>query len=374
MTMTEPTVGSRARMLDMSGSIPAGPRPWAPVKIGRAEIEAEIDRLATLPRPANGRRVSQIVHPESTGPGLGLAPGVAVALEVLLPGEETRAIRENAGLVQIGIRGRGQVHAHDTTFQLRPLDVCTIPSMKGYRFVNDGDDLWVRLSYSNSPLLDKLGIHYVEELGESWQPTPAAERAADAKYTRETAPDFQISDTGARLRGYEYLVDIEVVENKPLHWPWQEVSQHLAQTPDDGKRGIMALFNPATERRNGATHSFFVTASMVPPGAPARPRGRGHRHTSVAINYHFAGRGESVVGGQTITWKAGDLLLSAPGWLEHAHYQDPDHGLGIFTVQDHPQQIGLESLVWQENMGGPILTLGSEQGQTGYIGPRQTGA
>jgi gentisate 1,2-dioxygenase len=374
MTLTTPEVRSRALLLDTSGTLPSGPRAWAPVKISRAEIEAEMERLADLPRPANGRRAAEFVHPESTEPGIGLAPGVAVTLEVLLPGEQTTPIRENAGLVEICIQGRGRIHVNDTTIQLGRLDVCNIPSMKGYWFVNDGSELWARLSYSNRPLLDKLGVHYVEELPLTWTPSRAAERPIDVKYTRHTAPDILVSDTGARLRGYEFLVDIEVVENEALHWPWQHVSEHLMQAPGDGKRPIMALYNPATERRNGATHSFFVTASMVPKGAPARPRGRGHRHTSVAINYHFAGRGESEVGGQTITWEAGDLLLSAPAWMEHAHYQDPEHGLGIFTVQDHPQQIGLESLVWQEDVEGPVLALGSEQGQTGYIGPRQAGA
>jgi gentisate 1,2-dioxygenase len=134
----------------------------------------------------------------------------------------------------------------------------------------------------------------------------------------------------------------------------------------------MALYNPATGRRTGATQSFFVTAARIPPGTPPLSPRRGHRHTSVAINYHFLGGGESVVDGQTIAWRAGDLLLSAPGWLEHAHFHGPE-GLGVFTVQDHPLQIGMESLVWQERMDGPILALGAEAGQTGYVGPREVG-
>jgi gentisate 1,2-dioxygenase len=134
----------------------------------------------------------------------------------------------------------------------------------------------------------------------------------------------------------------------------------------------MALYNPATERRQGATHSFFVTAMLVAPGTKPPQRGRGHRHSSVAINYHFSGSGVSTVGYQDISWEAGDLLLSAPGWLEHAHYNGPE-GFGAYTVQDHPLHIGMESLVWQEDMNGPVLALGSEPGQTGYVGPRAAG-
>ena len=66
------------------------------------------------------------------------------------------------------------------------------------------------------------------------------------------------------------------------------------------------------------------------------------------------------------------ISLSAPSWSEHAHYPGPE-GHGILTIQDHPLQIGMESLIWQERMDGPILTLGSDPGQTGYVGPRQQG-
>jgi gentisate 1,2-dioxygenase len=376
MSLTDDRLDT-ARLVDVSDTPAPTPQPWDPIKVPRALIEAEIDRLAAAPRPVNGRRASRIVHPSSTAPGLGLSPGVSVTIEVLTPGEETAPLRENAHRVEIGILGSGRIAVQDNEIALARLDVANIPSMQGFRFRNDGDEVWARLSYSNAPLLEKLGVHYAEDLPDGWEPrrrsTGPRSSDAPATYTRGTAPDHAIGADGARLRGYEFLVDIEVVDSRPLHWPWAEVGPHLSQEAGDGKRTIMALYNPATQRRQGATHSFFVTASFMPPGTPPRRRGRGHRHSSVAINYHFAGRGESVVEGRTIEWEAGDLLLSAPGWLEHAHYQSPE-GLGVYTVQDHPLHIGMESLVWQEQMDGPVLALGSEEGQTGYVGPREAGA
>ncbi|MCE0765548.1 hypothetical protein LWC35_21960 [Pseudonocardia kujensis] len=359
-------------MLDVSGTPAPVSVPWRPIKITRAEIDAEVERLAAAPAPANGRRASRIVHPSAVAPGLGFAPGVSVTIEVLNPGEQTAPMRENAHRVEIGIGGSGLITVQDTEIDLARLDVANIPAMRGFTFRNPGDDIWARLSYSNAPLLEKLTAHYAEDLPEGWEPKP---RSSDspAVYTRGTAPDHAIGTNGARLRGYEFLVDIEVVESPALHWPWEEVRGHLSQTAGDGGRTIMALYNPATQRKQGATHNFFVTASYLPPGSTQRPRGRGHKHTSVAINYHFAGSGESEVDGETITWEEGDLLLSAPSWLEHAHYQGPD-GLAAYTVQDHPLHIGMESLVWQEEMDGPVLALGSEEGQTGYVGPREAGA
>lgn len=380
LTDARPETGPDAAtaMFDVSGEPASTPRPWAPLKVARAEIEAEIERLAAAPRPANGRRGSRIVHPSAVAPGLGLAPGVAVTIEVLNPGEETAPLRENAHRVEIGIRGHGRIEVADTAIDLAHLDVANLPSMQPFRFRNDGTDVWARLSYSNAPLLEKLGVHYAEDLPVSWRPSPddapaaATQDSEKVAYTRATAPDVAIGTRGARLRGYEFLVDIEVVESRALHWPWAEVAPHLSREAGDGKRTIMAYYNPATQRRQGATHSFFVTASAMPAGRPPRPRGRGHRHSSVAINYHFAGSGVSTVDGVDIAWEAGDLLLSAPGWLEHAHYEGPD-GLAVYTVQDHPLHIGMESLVWQEKMGGPVLALGSEAGQTGYVGPREAG-
>jgi gentisate 1,2-dioxygenase len=376
MSVTDTRPHSAIRMLDVSGAAAATPQPWAPVKITRSEIEAEIERLAVAPRPANGRRASRIVHPSATAPGLGLAPGVSVTIEVLNPGETTAALRENCHRVEIGIVGAGRIETANGEIALARLDVANLPSMKPFRFHNDTSEVWARLSYSNAPLLEKLGVHYAEDLP-AW--TPLAQPAASAtrgeqapSYTRNTAPDIAIGDQGARLRGYEFLVDIEVVDSRALHWPWAEVAPHLSQTAGDGKRTIMALYNPASQRRQGATHNFFVTATAMPAGRPERPRGRGHRHSSVAINYHFAGSGISTVDGADISWEAGDLLLSAPGWLEHAHYEGPD-GLAVYTVQDHPLHIGMESLVWQEKMDGPVLALGSEAGQTGYVGPREAG-
>ncbi|MFI5541809.1 hypothetical protein ACIA5H_36090 [Nocardia sp. NPDC051900] len=349
------------------------PVPWRPFKVRAAEIHAEIERLASMPQPADGYRAAGIVHPDSVGSVRSFAPGIDVVVEVLLPGEATKPLRRNSSNVVIGIQGEGRVEVGGRTIHLSRWDVCNIPSMRPYSYRNDSNELWVRLTYSNYPLLSKIGVSYAEPLAEMTAATPTPAREGSAQYNRTNAPDFEVSEFGSRVRGYEFLTDIEVVENQAQHWPWAAVSQHLSDQLGDGKRAILAYYNPATERRNGATHSFFVTATQVPAGFPPMPEGtRGHRHISAAINYHFRGTGKSVIDGETIEWGPGDLLLSAPGWREHLHVPGPD-AIGVFTVQDHPLHIGMESLIWQESMDGPILTLGSEAGVTGYVGPREVG-
>jgi gentisate 1,2-dioxygenase len=376
MTVTESdgrdtTLDSGVHLSEVSGTDLDMPTPWAPIKVSRSEIEAIVEGLEDGPPPGNGRRATLLVHPESTRRGF--APGIDVTIEVLLPGEKTQRIRRNSTQVHISIGGGGSVSADGITFHLAEHDVCTIPSMKPYQFENDGAGTWVRLTYSNAPLLAQLGTHYFEPVGDGWTPTIPVDGPIDmdepVEVGKGTAPDFIVSPQGARLRGYEFLVDIEPVPDRPLHWPFEAMSELMSQEPGDGGRTIMALYNPSTKRKQGATSSFFVTLSQIPPGHKPHAEGRGHRHSSVAINYHFKGSGYSIVDGQRIDWEPGDLLLSAPSWREHAHYPS-ETGVSAYTVQDHPLHIGMESLVWQENMEGPILALGTEAGQTGYVAPR----
>ena len=72
--------------------------------------------------------------------------------------------------------------------------------------------------------------------------------------------------THERLLGYEWLIDIDVLESKALHWPWAKVAEYLPSVNEldmsyNGRR-LFVLYNPATERRIGTTHSFFATLSV----------------------------------------------------------------------------------------------------------------
>lgn len=346
------------------------PRAWAPLLVPRADIEAAVERLQDL--GPGVRRAMEVIHPEATAPGLGLAPGMAFSVNVLNPGETVTVSRDNANRVEFCIRGSGKAVVGGRTLQPSKWDTWNTPSMARREYRCEGSEPFAWFSYSNVPLLQKLGIHYSDEGDIRPARKPSEQEEGERKYVRENAPDIDVLGEGARFRGYEYLTDIEVSENKALIWPWKEVSQHLSQEQGDGKRTIMLMYNPATQRRNGTTHSFFATLSSWPPGKERPVPARGHKHSSFACNYHFKGRGSSVVDGQRIEWEAGDLLLSAPSWSEHAHGASVE-GSAILTVQDHPFQIGTESLIWQERIDGPILTLGSEAGQTGYVGPRLKG-
>jgi gentisate 1,2-dioxygenase len=112
-----------------------------------------------------------------------------------------------------------------------------------------------------------------------------------------------------------------------------------------------------TGRTNGTTPNFFATMTIRPPKIVDRP----HRHTSAAINYYFSGRGRSTVEGKVLEWKAGDLMLSAPGWAVHNHASYDEYVYEL-TVQDQPLNIAMESLLWQENLKMPMAVLGQQEG------------
>jgi gentisate 1,2-dioxygenase len=257
------------------------------------------------------------------------------------------------------IGGRGVAQLGAKQLQLEKFDVWSTPSMEPYSYSNDGDELFVRMSYSNAPLLERLEVHYVD-LDPKIAPTAPAAPGAGPR-ARDLAEVIDLGADGAQLRGYEYLVDIETVESKPLLWPWKDVSVHLEKVYKRdirySGRHLYLLYNPATERRMGTTHSFFAALSKYPPEKVDQP----HRHVSAAINYYFFGHGRSTVMGERMEWQAGDLHLSAPGWAVHNH-ASRKQGFCVLTVQDHPLHIAMDSLMWQETLKAPILKLGSQRG------------
>jgi gentisate 1,2-dioxygenase len=336
---------------------------WPPVIVPKEQIDDEIDRLASIPRPADGRRESLIVHPNAAGSGA-FAPGIQVRLCVLRPGEATTPIRHNSTQLGFCIQGSGQAHIEGQRISFGQYDVWNHPSYRTYWHENDTDSLQVRLEYSNAPVLEKLHVHLVDEHPPRTGELDAGSSSGDEDTASDASPfgAFRLTDDGAWLMPYELLINPPPVESAPLHWPWGAVQHHLEELGALGDeyrgRRLYLLYNPATGRTNGTTPAFFATMTIRPPGIVDRP----HRHVSAAINYYFHGSGRSVVNGQKYTWQAGDLMLSAPGWATHHHASDDDSHVHELTVQDQPFHIAIESLLWQEDLKRPARVLGTQPG------------
>jgi len=139
------------------------------------------------------------------------------------------------------------------------------------------------------------------------------------------------------------------------------------------------MYNPITGRTNGITPNFFATMTIRPPKIVDRP----HRHSSAAINYYFHGTGRSTVEGKVFQWKAGDLMLSAPGWAVHNHASYDDYVYEL-TVQDQPLR-GLSILlvedaddmreamrVMLEELGARVVGAGNGEEALARLRPGET--
>ncbi len=331
-----------------------------PLVVPKEAIEAESDRLANLPAPRNGRRVSYIVNP-ATGVGNGFAPGIAVSLCVLKPGERTQPIRHNCSLVNFCIRGGGQTMIDGKCIRYEQYDVWNTPPWAVYQHLNDTNELEARLTYSNSALLEKMRVHIVDED----PPLDGNSKKTSHEHAHAQNPfgTFQLTEDGAYLMPYEKLINPDVVRHKPLHFPWKKVKQELDKLTALGKsyvgRRLYLLYNPSTLHTNGTTSNLFATMCVRPKNIVDRP----HRHSAAAINYYFSGKGFSIVEGKKYFWKAGDLMLSAPGWAVHNHASF-DEDVYELTIQDSPLNIWMGSLLWQESLDQPIESLGSTGGFT----------
>jgi gentisate 1,2-dioxygenase len=342
--------------VDQTGVSLATNSPWAPVIVTKEQIDGEVDRLASLPRPANGRRSSLIVHPAAITPAL--APGIQVALSVLNPGERTMPFRHNATEVNFCIRGSGCTTSANRSVDFGQFDVWNTPSYSTYWRENSGSDLQVCLTYSNASLLRYMQVYIAEENPSIV--TPADDRnliRGDGQMSPYGV--FEIGSDGAMLMPYETVIDPPAIESKSLFWPWERVHAELRRLEALGSdytgRRLYLLYNPMTGRTNGTTPNFFATITIRPPKIVDRP----HRHVSAAINYYFQGCGRSSVAGNLYEWKAGDLMLSAPGWTVHNH-ASYDEIVYELTIQDQPLNIAMESLLWQENMKRPAALLGTK--------------
>ena len=352
----------QGRFLDRAG---AGARDdnryWPPIVVTKEEIDAEVERLAELPVPGNGRRESLIVHPLASARAPGFAPGIQVRLSVLKPGEQSAPFRHNAAEVNFCIRGAGHTVAGGRTIAFEQYDVWNHPGFTAYRHVNDGKDLQVRLTYSNVPLLQHLEVYLPEDDPKMELRELESESAHDDPRRRSPYGMFPITDDGGLLMPYETLINPTPVESRPLHFAWKRVKPELDKLEALGKdyigRRLYMYYNPITGRTNGITPNFFATMTIRPPKIVDRP----HRHVSAAINFYFHGRGYSTVAGNRYEWKAGDLMLSAPGWAVHNHASYDDYVYEL-TVQDQPLHLWMESLLWQEDLKKPALLLGTHAG------------
>ncbi|MEE8214144.1 MAG: gentisate 1,2-dioxygenase, partial [Alphaproteobacteria bacterium] len=204
---------------------------WDPFIVRKDRIDAEAARLSQIAAPNNGVRRTYFVHPRAEEGTLSFTPGISCSLDVLNPGEETAFVRQNASVIDFPIQGGGKVAMGEQIFGMECYDLLTVPAMCVHKYINDTENVQVRLRYSNAPLLERLKVHWLDED----PPLPGAEDIEVTESAEEEAGEapkspygtFQLTEDGAYLKPYEELINPEPIEVKPHHWPWDKVKEEL---------------------------------------------------------------------------------------------------------------------------------------------------
>jgi gentisate 1,2-dioxygenase len=354
------SIAPRARMVDAAVLRPESSALWRPMKVSKAEFDAEIARLSAGPRNGEGRREALITHPDSKNHSL--TPGMRAHLEVILPGEEVVLPVENSSAVGLCLAGEGTCEIDGHAFTVGQYDIWSVPNMAAQRYANHGKTPHVRLRFTDAPLLEHLWAHFVD---------PAFKANENADYQRNAHADsvHKLSSGGGCIKNYHAFVDPEVVPQKPVYWRWAEVRaflNSLDKNHPDLRAAIIALmWNPATGRTNGSTNTLTAWMSggedpnWKAPGSWTMARS--HRHTVTAVNMSLMGRWRTVVEGQDILWEPGDMVITAPSWGRHSNGTF-DRESYTFTVQDNALHAALNTSLMQEYLNRPPILLGSHPG------------
>lgn len=156
------TGATRASLVDRRTIAQPSMDLWEPVVVRADEIEAALDQLATGSAGVDGRREVSVVHPRSSYPAMGLAPGIEATFGILLPGESTVIRRRNSSDVHICLRGEGTVEIGPARHRVGRYDCSNTPGMHPHRLQATGNEPFVYLAESNAPFLERLGVHYLE--------------------------------------------------------------------------------------------------------------------------------------------------------------------------------------------------------------------
>ncbi|QBJ97753.1 gentisate 1,2-dioxygenase [Rhodococcus sp. ABRD24] len=335
---------------------------WPALKVSRGQIEAEVARLAALAQPADGDvRRSLIVHPNSRFRSL--TPTIRVGIEVVLPGEKTAPTTRSSSSVELCIGGTGIVEVDGSRFETSKHDTWTVPNLTAKWYEATGDEPYVRLVFSDAPLLEYLAAHYVND-------DYRAAVDSESGHEREPMADFvyEMPSGGGALKTYAGLMDPEVVRHRPKCWKWTEVKAYLdgldKSGPDYRSAIIALLWDDATGRVNGSTNTLtaFISGGFDPTWVEGKYRmARSHRHSMAAINYAFAGDWQTVVEGKKIRWSAGDLVLTAPAWALHTNGSCSQQPY-TFAMQDAALVASMNASVVQEYVGQQPILIGSHSG------------
>ncbi|KAK8177490.1 gentisate 1,2-dioxygenase [Phyllosticta citrichinensis] len=285
-----------------------------------------------VPEEKAERRVLMFVNPGSKWPPH-TTDTLYAGLQLVNPGEVAAAHRHVAVATRFVIEGGGDAEPEPqtafTAIQRRRIpmarhDLIVTPRWTWHDHGNRGASPVIWLDGLDIPVFQRVPVHFVEHFA----------------LPRYPAKEAQRDDCG-------WVV------------PWARMKAWLdeeAMGEGDGN-GTREL--DYVERRymkpSGAeiTATLGALAARLAAGAASPPK----RETGSAVWHVVAGRGQTVMDGETLRWEEGDTI-AVPAWREWQHVTDEGATVYLFRFDDLPM---LRALGWYRVEGEDVEALADEE-------------
>jgi gentisate 1,2-dioxygenase len=276
------------------------------------------------------RRVVILENPGLRGASR-ITQTIYAGLQLILPGEVARTHRHTAAALRLVIEGEGAYTAVDgerTT--MRPGDFILTPSWTYHDHGNPGDVPVVWLDGLDIPMVNMFDSGFAEHHPDTIQPVSKPEGDATVRFGSNLLPlEFSAPRPSSPLFTYPYARSRETLDR---------IYRRGSLDPAHGVK--MQFVNPATGGYAMPTIGAFV--QFLPRGFAGTP----YRGTDATVFHVIEGRGQSLVGGTTLTWQQRDVFV-VPSWAPVSH--DAHEDTVLFSFSDRPVQKALG--YWREQRG-----------------------
>ncbi len=264
-----------------------------------------------------------MVGMRTVSPQRAQASPITMGAQILMPGERTQAHRNMKNETRLVWEAPAEAFfvCEYEAFPMRRGDVVISPTWTYHDHWNRGDQpaIWVECFDWGY-----VGMGEQRTLDEWFPP--------ESPYQEIKRPEgYAVSTLGHARR----LSDQPVYPLLPMRYPWSETEIALralqeSETEGDPCEGLHLMF--ASPLDGGPTLPTMAWHVQLLTG---RQKTLAHRHNSTTCYQAFEGEGATVVEGEPIEWRKGDLF-AIPPWKWHHHENTSTNDAILFSADDWP--------------------------------------
>jgi len=266
------------------------------------------------------RRALQLFNPGLNG-RWATTNNLIAAVQVLLPGEVARAHRHTPTAIRFILEGSGAYTAVDgERVYMEPGDLILTPSWSWHGHGNETKDRIVWMDGLDIPLVASLEAMFFQFYKETQVPASRPAHTSQAMYgTGQLNPTWVKESSNA---------------SPLLLYSWEQTRQAL-----DALRGQTgSSFDGISLNYRHPLTGGSVLPTMACGIQLLRPdeHTQAHRHTGSAVYHIVQGQGQTIIDGQSFSWRKGDII-ALPPWSLHEHINASAKADAVlFSIQDAP--------------------------------------